>query len=159
MLQSNRRERAAKIRRARFLVVLVAAAVWWLPTGAAAAGTHHPVVPRGWKTYRFDGLHISAPGNWFVQDQSDSCPVTRPGILELGFAGPSRFCPWYGITNIVSIIPTSEPHPTAQPTMRLNGLSVSVMPSGSGTVKWLVGGLQINGYGPQAPSVMHTIRA
>ena len=116
------------------LIILVAGALCSCSSTTSTSPNRHDRVSVGWQTYTYGKARISVPSNWAVE-HNDTCPVeSAPGTLSLG--SPKRYsgCPHSDDqTNqvILSSVPAGEPPPSQCPTIKMNGLRVTVGPCGS----------------------------
>jgi len=125
------------------------------------------VVPKGWKTYEYQGAAISVPPTWTVKHDLN-CPNTSgPGALLLGLPAILDHCPEYhypaNVVALSTVGPATERGPSCQRLIRVNGLSVTPCgPSSdaSADTVWLVPALGIEAMasGPRSMAVLRTLR-
>jgi hypothetical protein len=109
-------------------------------------------VPIGWKTYTYGKAKISVPASWTVVSSKGCTEGSAPGVLALGAPRSLADCPVGANSIVVSYLPPGDAQAMSLcPAIKVNGLSVHVLPcthsTKRGIVQYLVPALGIEAVG------------
>ena len=121
-------------------------------------------VPPGWTGHNYGRATISTPKNWVVQPVG-SCVMTfqSTGVLIVGAPiGSCHSTPAPSATVAIENLPTGLHYrrpPFAPNPITVNGVVVYVNPGPPSTTLWAAPalGVQVEGRGPEADKVLHTL--
>ncbi len=118
-------------------------------------------IPKGWKSYSYDGVTISVPKSWAVKHNTNCPNTSAPGALLLGYPKTPYHCPAYQYAaSYVTIHGTMGAMPPAGAPVTVNGLRVDVGFGSPTSLDWFVPslGLLIFGEGLESDRILHTVR-
>jgi hypothetical protein len=109
-------------------------------------------VPTGWKTFTYGKAKISVPPSWTVVTHDGCANSSAPGVLALGAPSSLANCPMGANSIVVSSLSQGDQQAISLcPTIRVNGLTVHVLPCSTsnapGIVQYLIPALGIEAVG------------
>ncbi len=123
-------------------------------------------IPAGWKSYLYEKAEISVPGDWYVGHDTNCPDGLAPGSLLLGFPKVLENCPMIpaGISYVaVTALRAGDGYrqpPFAPTPAMINGAAIYQGGGSPGSLVWAAPtlGVQVAGDGPDARTILHTLR-
>jgi hypothetical protein len=162
-MMAMRAEHAGTRHGRRVAVIGAAVVAALVPVTAALASPRAPVADARWAPVPYQSAQLSVPASWLVESaQQLSCGVSPArGMIFAGIRPVLPSGQGCGLTaSRAWIVPAGKLRPGRQgPTAVINGLAVYRLPSGKGSVQFLVPGLRVlvGARGPLARRVLATL--